>query len=118
MYEPELLYSEKINLFAVGIIFMFKYVNTYLPIVLDSMFSYRHEIHVRNTRGANHLHLEQFLTNICLKGMRYYRYYSAKSLNDVFINSTNVNSSHVFNVRFKVMLLANNLLEENITSSI
>ena len=57
MYELKLLNIVKIHLFAIGI-FMFKYINKDLPDVFKSMFSYRHEIHAYNTRGANQLHLE------------------------------------------------------------
>ena len=51
---------------------MFKYVNDELPGAFDSMFSYGHEIHDYNIRGANQLYMEQFPTNTGLKGMRYY----------------------------------------------
>ena len=91
---------------------MFKYINGELPDAFDSMFSYRHEIHDYNTRGANQLHMEQFPTNIGLKGMRYY---GAKLWNNIFLNFTDVNSIYSFKihfVRFKDMLLDNNMLEE------
>ena len=94
---------------------MFKYVNDELPDAFDSMFSYRHEIHDYNTRGANQLHMEQFPTNIGLKGMRYY---GAKLWNNIFLNFTDINSIYSFKVRFKNMLLDNNMLEEKMISCI
>ena len=108
MYKLKLLNIEKNHLFTVGI-FMFKYVNDELPDAFDSMFSYRHEIRDYNTRGANQLHMEQFPTNIGLKGMRYY---GAKLWNNIFSNFTDINSIYSFKVRFKNMLLDNNMLEE------
>ena len=108
MYELKLLNIENIHLFRVGI-FMFKYVNGELPDAFDSMFSNRHEIHDYNTRGANQLHIEQFPTNIGLKGMRYY---GAKLWNNIFLNLTDINSIYSFKIRFKNMLLDNNMLEE------
>ena len=47
-------------------IFMFTYMNGELPDAFDSMFSYRHDIHDYNTRGANQFHMEQFPANIGL----------------------------------------------------
>ena len=94
---------------------MFKYVNGELPDAFGSMFSYRHEIHDYNTRGANQLHMEQFPTNICLKGMSYY---GAKLWNNLFLNFTDINSIYSFKVRFKNMLLDNNVLEEKLISCI
>ena len=88
--ELKLLNIEKIHLFTVGI-FMFKYINGEPPDAFDSMFSYRHEIYYYNTRGANQLHMEQFPTNLGLKGMRYY---GAKLWNDIFLNFTDINSIH------------------------
>ena len=108
MYELKLLNIENIHLFRVGI-FMFKYVNVELPDAFDSMFSNRHEIHDYNTRGANQLDMEQFPTNIGLKGMRYY---GAKLWNNIFLNLTDINSIYSFKIRFKNMLLDNNMLEE------
>ena len=114
LYELKLLNIEKIHLFTVGI-FMFKYVNDELPDAFDCMFSYRHEIHDYNTRGANQLHMEQFPTNIGLKGMRYY---GAKLWNNIFLNFTDINSIHSFKARFKNMLLDNNMLEVKMISCI
>ena len=53
--------------------------------------------------------MEQFLTNIGLKGMRYY---GAKSWNNIFLNFTDVNSIYSVKARFKDMLLDNNPLED------
>ena len=108
MYELKLLDIEKKHHFTVGI-FMFKYINVELPDAFDSMFSYRHEIHDYNTRGANQLHMEQFPTNIGLKGMRYY---GVKLWNNVFLNFTDVNSICSFKARFKNMLLDDNMFKE------
>ena len=108
MYELKLLDIEKKHHFTVGI-FMFKYINVELPAAFDSMFSYRHEIHDYNTRGANQLHMEQFPTNIGLKGMRYY---GVKLWNNVFLNFTDVNSICSFKARFKNMLLDDNMFKE------
>ena len=82
MYELKLSNIWKIHPFAVGI-FMFKYINKDLPDVFKIMFSYRHEIHAYNTRGANQLHLEQFPTNIGLKGLRYF---GAKLWNNISLS--------------------------------
>ena len=111
MYELKLLNILKKNhLFTVGI-FIFKYVNGELPDAFDGMFSYRHEIHDYNARGANQLHMEQFPTNTGLKGMRYY---GAKLWNNIFLNFTDMNYIYSLKVRFKNMLLDNNMLEEKL----
>ena len=81
---------------------MFKYINNDLPDVFKSMFSYRHEIHAYNTRGANQLNLEQFPTNIGLKKLRYF---GAKLWNNIFLSFTDINCVDLFNARFKGMLL-------------
>ena len=73
------------------------------------MFSYRHEIHDYNARGANQLHMEQFPTNTGLKGMRCY---GAKLWNNIFLNFTDMNYIYSLKVRFENMLLDNNMLEE------
>ena len=59
--------------------------------------------------------MEQFPTNKGLKGMHYY---GAKSWNNIFLNFTDVTSVYSFKVRFKDMLLDNNMLEEKIISCI
>ena len=115
MYELKLLNIGKIHLFAVGI-FMFKYINNDLPDVFKSMFSYRHEIHAYNTRGANQLNLEQLPTN---KGLKRLRYFGAKLWNNIFLSFTDINCVDLFKARFKGMLLDSNfLVEENMTSCI
>ena len=114
MYELKILNIVKIHLFAVGI-FMFKYINKDIPDVFKSMFSYRYEIHAYNTRGANQLHLEQFPTNIGLKGLRYF---GAKLWNNIFLSFTDINCVDLFKALFKGMLLDSNFLEENMTSCI
>ena len=53
--------------------------------------------------------MEQFPTNIGLKGMRHY---GAKSWNNIFLNFTDVNSIYSVKARFKDMLLDNNPLED------
>ena len=82
---------------------------------LKSMLSYRHEIHAYNTRGANQLHLEQFPTNICLKGSRYF---GAKLWNNIFLSFTYINCVDLFKVRLKGMLLDSIFLERNMKSCI
>ena len=114
MYELNFLNIVKIHLFAVGI-FMFKYWNKDLPDVFKSMFSYRCEIHAFNTRGAIQLHLEQFPTNIGLKGLRYF---GAKLWNAIFLSFTYINCVDLFKARFKGTLLDSIFLEENMTSCI
>ena len=114
MYKLKLLNIMNIHLFAVGI-FMFKYINKDLPDVFKIMFSYRYEIHAYNTRGANQLHLEQFPTNIGLKGLRYF---GAKLWNNTFLSFTDISCIDLFKARFKGVLLDSNFLEENMTSCI
>ena len=67
--------------------------------MLNEMFSYRHEIHDYTTRGANQFHMEQFPTNIGLKGMRFY---GAKLWNNIFSNFTDVNFIYSFKERLKI----------------
>ena len=110
-YELKWLNIVKMHLFAVGI-FMFKYINKDLPDIFKSMFSYRYEIHANNTRGANQLHLEQFPTNIGLKGLRYF---GAKLWNNIFSSFTDINCVDLFKARFKGMLLDSNFSEEIMT---
>ena len=100
----KLLNIGKIHLFAVGI-FMFKYINNDLPDVFKNMFSYRHEIHAYNNRGANQLTLEQFPTNIDLKGLRYF---CARLWNNIFLSFRDINCVDLFKARFKGMLLDSN----------
>ena len=104
MYELNSLDIGKMKHIAVGI-FMFKYINNDLPGVFKSMFSYQHEIHAYNTRGANQLHLEQFPTNIGQKGLRYI---GAKLWNDIFLSFTDINCIDIFKARFKGRLLDSN----------
>ena len=88
----------------------FHLVKSFYPAVLKAFGTVaRHEIHDYNTRGANQLHMEQYPTNIGLKGMRYY---GAKLWNNIFLNFTDVNSIYSVKVRFKNMLLDNNSLED------
>ena len=59
--------------------------------------------------------MEQFSANIGLKGMHFY---GGKLWNDIFLNFTDTNSIYSFKVRFKNMLLDNNMLEEKMISCI
>ena len=49
--------------------------------------------------------------NIGLKGMRYY---GGKLWKNIYLNCTDINSIYSFRVRFKNMLLDNNMLEEKL----
>ena len=88
---------------------MFNHINGELADACYNKFSYWHEVHVYNTKGANQLPMEQLPMNIGVKGMHYY---SAKLWNDII---TDVSSFYLFNALFKDMLLDKKLLEEKMT---